>query len=257
MSECIKVENLTKLYNKGKATEVKALNNIELTIDKQDFICIMGPSGSGKSTLLNIISTIDQASSGQVLIHGVEVKKLTSTALAKFRGKHLGFVFQDYNLLPALSLKDNIALPLAVAKLADQEAKQQIEEITKAVQIDSLLDKRPGQCSGGQCQRAAIARALVHHPEILVADEPTGNLDTTTAHEILQLLHLLNEEKGITIIMVTHDSMIASYAKRVLFLRDGVIEHKIDREDKEQTAFYHEIMQYTSKDTIALIQSRN
>lgn len=257
MDKYIQILNVSKIYNKGKENEVKALNDVQLTINEQDFICIMGPSGSGKSTLLNIISTLDQVSSGQVMIHDVDVNKLSSTALTSFRGKHLGFVFQDYNLLPALSLRDNIALPLAIAKISDNDAKVKIEKISKDVQIDTILDKRPGECSGGQCQRVAIARALVHQPEILMADEPTGNLDTTTAHEILQLLHQLNEKNGITIVMVTHDSMIASYAKKVIFLRDGVIEHQLDRGEKEQTEFYHEIMKYTSKDTINLIKQRN
>lgn len=256
MSECIQVQDVSKIYNKGLDNEVKALDHVQLTIASQDFICVMGPSGSGKSTFVNVLSTLDQASSGKVLIHDVDVKKLSPSALAEFRGKHLGFVFQNYNLLPAISLKDNIALPLAVSKCSDDKAKEEIANIAKAVQIDALLDKRPGQCSGGQCQRAAIARALVHHPEILVADEPTGNLDSKTAHEILQLIDKLNREQGITIIMVTHDSMIASYAKKVVFLRDGVIEHTIEREQKEQTEFYHEIMNFTSKDTIALMQRR-
>lgn len=231
-----------------------ALDNINIEIEEGDFVCIMGPSGSGKTTLLNVLSTIDMPTKGNVFIQEENIRKMGDIAIGDFRNKYLGFIFQRFNLLENLTIFENIAMPLTIAKVAEEEITEKVNEIANRVGIESLLNKYPHECSGGQCQRCAVARALVSSPKLIVADEPTGNLDSKNSHEILQLLKQLNQEYGVTILLVTHDSMIASYSKRLLFLRDGVIDTILERKDQNQKAFYHEIMEVTSHEALQLLE---
>ena len=174
--------------------------------------------------------------------------------MSQFRRGHIGYVFQNFNLIDSLSVHDNIALPLALQKGDKQAIESKIQEYRTSLNMASVKDKLPNDCSGGQCQRTAIARALVHGPSILFADEPTGNLDSANAHDVLEILQKLNSEKNVTIMMVTHDSMVASYSQKVLFLRDGVIEHVIEKKDKPQTKYYEEIASFNLKDRIHMIK---
>lgn len=238
----------------NKVPTTVALDHVDLTIYRGDFVCIMGPSGSGKTTLLNAISTIDPPTKGKVLIEGKNIKKMGDIEIGNFRHKYLGFIFQKFNLLENLTVFENIAMPLTIAKTSDKEIETRIFDISEKVGIKDILDKYPTECSGGQCQRVAIARALITNPKLIVADEPTGNLDSKNSHEILQLLKKLNKEDGVTILMVTHDSMIASYAKRLLFIMDGKIAKVLDRNDMKQKEFYHQIMDITSHDAMELLE---
>lgn len=238
----------------NKVPTTVALDHVDLTIHRGDFVCIMGPSGSGKTTLLNAISTIDPPTKGKVLIEGKNIKKMGDIEIGNFRHKYLGFIFQKFNLLENLTVFENIAMPLTIAKTSDKEIETRIFDISEKVGIKDILDKYPTECSGGQCQRVAIARALITNPKLIVADEPTGNLDSKNSHEILQLLKKLNKEDGVTILMVTHDSMIASYAKRLLFIMDGKIAKVLDRDDMKQKEFYHQIMEITSHDAMELLE---
>lgn len=232
-----------------------ALDDVSLQVEEGDFVCIMGPSGSGKTTLLNTLSTIDRPTKGKVLIQGENVRKMGDIDLGNFRNHYLGFIFQKFNLLDNLTIFENIAMPLSIAGSDTQECRQRVEEIAKQVGIQDLLDKYPKECSGGQCQRCAVARSLIAHPKLVVADEPTGNLDSKNSHEILQLLKKMNEQEGVTILLVTHDSMIASYAKKLLFLEDGKISTVLQRNNQTQKEFYHEIMEITSKEGMAFLES--
>lgn len=232
-----------------------ALDDVSLQVCEGDFVCIMGPSGSGKTTLLNVLSTIDKPTKGKIMIQGENVRKMGEIAIGDFRNQYLGFIFQKFNLLDNLTIFENIAMPLSIAHVKTDEIKERVEEIAKKVGIYELLDKYPTQCSGGQCQRCAVARSLVANPKLVVADEPTGNLDSKNSHEILRLLKNLNEEEGVTILLVTHDSMIASYAKQLLFLEDGKIATILERGEDTQKGFYHRIMEVTSKEGIAFLES--
>lgn len=232
-----------------------ALDSVNLTIYKGDFVCIMGPSGSGKTTLLNAISTIDPPTKGKVLIEDKNIRKMGEIEIGDFRHQYLGFIFQKFNLLDNLTVFENIALPLTISKkLSDEVIEKRVIEISEKVGIKALLDKYPTECSGGQCQRVAIARALITKPKLIVADEPTGNLDSKNSHEILTLLKKLNQEDEVTILMVTHDAMIASYSKRLLFLIDGKIDKVLERKDWKQKEFYHQIMEITSYEALALLE---
>lgn len=232
-----------------------ALDDVSLQVSEGDFVCIMGPSGSGKTTLLNVLSTIDKPTKGKIFIQGENVRKMGEIAIGDFRNKYLGFIFQKFNLLDNLTIFENIAMPLSIAHEKTEVIKERVEEIAKKVGIEGLLDKYPTQCSGGQCQRCAVARSLVANPKLIVADEPTGNLDSKNSHEILKLLKKLNEEEGVTILLVTHDSMIASYAKQLLFLEDGKIASVVERGEDSQKGFYHRIMEITSKEGMAFLES--
>lgn len=232
-----------------------ALDDVSLQVAEGDFVCIMGPSGSGKTTLLNVLSTIDKPTKGKIRIQGENVRKMGDIAIGDFRNRTLGFIFQKFNLLDNLTLFENIAMPLSIAHEKTDIIQERVQKIAKKVGIDALLDKYPTQCSGGQCQRCAVARSLVANPKLVVADEPTGNLDSKNSHEILRLLKNLNEEEGVTILLVTHDSMIASYAKQLLFLEDGKIATVLERGEDTQKGFYHRIMEVTSKEGIAFLES--
>lgn len=221
MSEIlVDVKNLSKEYKRGGETLV-VLDNLNLEIPKQDYLALMGPSGSGKSTLLNLIGGLDTPSNGSVSINGERIDKMNSRQLSNWRASNVGFIFQFYNLLPVLSAQKNIELPLLLTKLSSSQRKKHVETALSIVGLSDRASHKPSELSGGQQQRVAIARALVSDPDILVCDEPTGDLDRDTATEILNLLKSLNEDHGKTILMVTHDPAAAESAKRSLHLDKG------------------------------------
>ena len=224
MSETlVEVQSLSKKYSRG-GEELVVLDNLDLNVPKEDFLALMGPSGSGKSTLLNLIGGLDTPSSGSVSVDGERIDQMNSNQLSNWRASHVGFIFQFYNLLPVLTAQKNVELPLLLTKLSRS---QREEHVKTALTIVGLLDRsghKPSELSGGQQQRVAIARALVSDPDILVCDEPTGDLDRDTATEILELLQILNTDHGKTILMVTHDPVAAEFAKRTLHLDKGQLK---------------------------------
>ena len=222
MHEVIRIENLTRFYTIGEET-VRALNGINLTIEKNEYVALMGPSGSGKSTLMNIIGCLDTPTSGEYFLNGPNVAQLSDSDLAAIRNKEIGFVFQTFNLLPRLTALQNVALPLVYAGIPEVERLKKAKEVLEQVGLGDRIKHRPNELSGGQRQRVAVARALVNHPSIILADEPTGNLDSKTSEEIMQLLDIIHQA-GNTIVLVTHEEDIALRAKRVVRMRDGIIE---------------------------------
>jgi putative ABC transport system ATP-binding protein len=222
MHEVIRIENLTRFYTIGEET-VRALNGINLSIQKNEYVALMGPSGSGKSTLMNIIGCLDTPTSGEYFLNGPNVAQLSDSELAAIRNKEIGFVFQTFNLLPRLTALQNVALPLVYAGIPEAERLKKAKEVLEQVGLGDRIKHRPNELSGGQRQRVAVARALVNHPSIILADEPTGNLDTKTSEEIMQLLDIIHQA-GNTIVLVTHEEDIALHAKRVVRMRDGIVE---------------------------------
>ena len=222
MHEVIRIENLTRFYTIGEET-VRALNGINLTIEKNEYVALMGPSGSGKSTLMNIIGCLDTPTSGEYFLNGPNVAQLSDSELAAIRNKEIGFVFQTFNLLPRLTALQNVALPLVYAGIPESERLKKAKEVLEQVGLGNRITHKPNELSGGQRQRVAVARALVNHPSIILADEPTGNLDTKTSDEIMQLLDIIHQA-GNTIVLVTHEEDIALRAKRVVRMRDGIVE---------------------------------
>jgi len=218
----VKLENVTKIYNTGES-KVRALNNISYSVKEGGFLAIMGPSGSGKSTLMNIIGCLDRPSSGRYLFEGEEISTLDKNKLARIRNKKIGFVFQNFNLLPRTTALENTELPLLYSNISGKQRIQIAHQALLSVGLEGREYHRTNQLSGGEQQRVALARALVNSPSLLLADEPTGNLDTRTGEEILEIFHKLNEEKKITLIIVTHDAEIARLAHQRLYLRDGEI----------------------------------
>lgn len=250
--EILVADHITKIYGLGTHHPVEALSDVSLTMCEGDFVCVMGPSGSGKSTFINNLSTIDVPIKGKVFINGKEVRAMGENEVGRFRYENLGFIFQEFNLLDSLTVFENIAVPLSLASVPKDEIYTRVEEIAKQLEVEVLLDKYPSECSGGQRQRIAIARALVTNPKLIVADEPTGNLDSKNSHELLELFKKLNMERGVSILMVTHDSMIASYANTLLYLKDGKIEKRLDRGDMSQKEFYYAIVDVNSVESLKL-----
>ena len=239
--EVLKVNNLKKYY--GNNTNItKALNNISFAVDDNEFLAIMGASGSGKTTLLNTISTIDSVTSGNIIINGVDITNLSEEELSNFRKENLGFVFQDFNLLDTLTIKENIALSLIINKEDKTKIDDLVLDISKKLGISDILNKYPYEVSGGQKQRCASARALINNPKLILADEPTGALDSRNARVLLETFKEMNEELNATIFMVTHDAFSASFAGRVLFIKDGKIFNEIIKGNKSRGEFYDEII---------------
>ncbi|WP_336974774.1 ABC transporter ATP-binding protein [Bacillus thuringiensis] len=238
--EILHVSDLGKVYS-GKISYT-ALSHIDLKINKGEFVGIMGPSGSGKTTLLNMVSTIDVPTSGEVLIHGENPYLLSSDQLSLFRRRELGFVFQSFNLLNTLTVKENIVLPLTLDGVSPREMKGKLEAIAEKLGITEILDKRTYEISGGQAQRTAIARATIHNPKLLLADEPTGNLDSKSASDVMELLTRLNKENSTTMMLVTHDAMAASYCDRIVFIKDGQLYNEIYCGDNRKV-FYQKILE--------------
>ena len=225
MSTLVEVKSVTKVY-KRDTLEIPVLQNISLDVPEGEFLALMGPSGSGKTTLLNLISGIDQPTSGSIIIAGTDIAKLNESALAKWRSRNIGFVFQFYNLLPVLTAYENVELPLLLTNLSKKEKKERVEAVLKVVGLADRMDHYPRQLSGGQQQRVAIARAVVTDPTLLIGDEPTGDLDRKSAEEILMLLSRLNSEFKKTIIMVTHDPHAAESAHKIQHLDKGELTSK-------------------------------
>ena len=245
--EVVVAKGVRKVYGINKENQVVALKNIVLTINTGDYICVMGPSGAGKSTLLNVLSTIDLPTGGKVLINNTNIMTMSENQMCDFRYKNLGFIFQDFNLIDSLTVHENIAVPLTMAGVKKDEIYTRVREIAKKINIESILNKYPTECSGGQRQRIAIARALVTNPTLIIADEPTGNLDTQNSHEIMMIFNQLNKE-GVTILMVTHDSLIASYSKKLLYISDGEIREVIERMDKDEKVYFDEIVAVNTRE---------
>ena len=229
------MDEVTKVYE-GKVTH-RAINQLSFEVEKGEFVAVMGPSGSGKTTLLNLISTIDSATSGTITIDGLRPEEMTKTELALFRRRQLGFVFQDFNLLQMLTVEENLVLPLTLDGLPLEEMKKRIADLAKKLDLGQILEKRPNEISGGQAQRTAIGRALIHQPAFILADEPTGNLDSKASKDVLELLARVNQEQKTTILMVTHDPIAASYCDRVIFIKDGEFFNEIYSDDRRQTFF--------------------
>lgn len=241
----LRVEQIVKYYG-NRETVTKALDEVSFTVESGEYISIMGASGSGKTTLLNCISTIDTVSSGHILLGDRDITEIDADEIAAFRRDNLGFVFQEFNLLDTLTLEENIALPLAISELPPKEIDSRVQDIADQLQIADALKKFPFQVSGGQKQRCAFARAVICGPKLVMADEPTGSLDSSSSRILLEIISRLNRETGATILMVTHDAFCASYAERILFLKDGSIFNEIWKGEKTRSVFYHEILDVLS-----------
>lgn len=244
----LEAKNISKIYDLDTKNPFTAMKDISLTVYEGDFICVMGPSGSGKSTLINNISTIDIPTKGQVYIDGNEINSMSEKEIGNFRFQKLGFIFQNYSLLQSLTIYENIAAPLSLQKNKTPDMKKKVEDMAKLLNIDKLLDKFPDECSGGEKQRAAICRALVTDPKLIIADEPTGNLDSKNSHELLQILRKMNQEQSKTIVMVTHDPQIASYSSKLIYITDGKIVKELEKNNMSQKEYFYEIINITSKD---------
>ncbi|REK74591.1 ABC transporter ATP-binding protein [Paenibacillus paeoniae] len=237
----LRSQGLGKIYSTKGNVVYKALENIDLEVGAGEFVGVMGPSGSGKTTLLNLLATIDRPTSGTIEINGVNPTKLTDNKLALFRRRELGFVFQDFNLLDTLSIKENIILPLVMEGMAPKLIEQRLKSIVDMLQIGAIQEKRTYEVSGGQKQRAAIARAIIHQPSLVLADELTGNLDSKSAKDVMDALKEMNEKFKATVLMVTHDPFSASYCQRIVFIKDGKFFSEIRRGSNRQ-AFFQQIL---------------
>ena len=242
MQKILTVEHIEKYYgNKGNLT--KAVDDISFEVDKGEFVGIMGASGSGKTTLLNCISTIDSATAGHIVIDGMDITRLNSRKLSKFRREQLGFIFQDFNLLDTLTAFENIALALTIVKTPVGEIDVRVHQVAKELEIEDVLKKYPYQMSGGQKQRVASARAIVTRPALILADEPTGALDSKSSRMLLESFETLNNNLEATILMVTHDAFTASYCHRILFIKDGKIFNELVRGADTRRQFFNKIIE--------------
>ncbi|WP_242243243.1 ABC transporter ATP-binding protein [Bacillus cereus group sp. BfR-BA-01309] len=237
----VNVKSIQKIYGKKRGNQSHALRDVSFSIQEGEFVGIMGPSGSGKTTLLNVISTLDAATDGIVEIDGIDIIKMKQGELSDFRSQKLGFIFQDFNLLENLSVYENIALPLSLQGVPSKQIGPKVKRVAEMLGISEILSKYPSEVSGGQKQRSAAARALVHEPAIILGDEPTGALDSKNATSLLEAMKNLNEEQDVSIMMVTHDPYSASYCKRILFIQDGELFKEIHR-DGTREAFYKDIL---------------
>ena len=241
MRKVLRVDNIQKYYgNRDNIT--KAIDGISFDVEDGEFIGIMGASGSGKTTLLNCISTIDNVSSGHIYLEDQDITEIKESEISKFRRHNLGFVFQDFNLLDTLTIEENIALILTINKMRTTDIDKEVLKIAKNLGIENILNKYPYQVSGGQKQRCAAARAIVNKPKLILADEPTGSLDSKSAKQLLEIMEDMNKNMNATILMVTHDPLSASYCSKILFLKDGKIFNKIEKGDKPRKEFYDEIL---------------
>ena len=241
----LKVENIQKYYG-SRHNVTKAIDNISFEVNAGEFLGIMGASGSGKTTLLNCISTIDRVTSGHIEIGGADITTIAKNNLAKFRRENLGFIFQDFNLLDTLTGFENISLALSINECKTEEIESRIKKLAVNLNIEEVLNKFPYQMSGGQQQRVAAARAIITSPSLILADEPTGALDSQSSRILLSMLDEMNSEMKATILMVTHDSFSASYCKRIIFLKDGKIFTEINRGDKSRYEFFENILEVVS-----------
>lgn len=241
MEQILKIEQVEKYYG-SKSSLTKAIDNISFGVEKGEFVAIMGASGSGKTTLLNLISTVDKVTSGHIYLGAQDITKLRGNALNKFRREQIGFIFQDFNLLDTLTAYENIALALSIQNVSASSIDSEVKKTAKQLGIEDVLKKYPYQMSGGQKQRVASARAIITNPKLVLADEPTGALDSKSAKLLLERFAYLNQELAATILMVTHDSFTASYASRVIFIKDGKVFHEIQKGADSRKVFFDKII---------------
>ena len=242
MSNILEVKNIEKYYG-NKANLTKAIDNISFNVTKGEFVGIMGASGSGKTTLLNCISTIDRVTAGKIVIDGKDITKLKGNHINKFRREELGFIFQDFNLLDTLTSYENIAIALTIQKANPRQIDEKVKEVAEKLNITDILNKYPYQISGGQKQRVASARAIITNPKLVLADEPTGALDSKSARQLLETFENLNQNLGATILMVTHDAFTASYADRIIFIKDGKIFNELIKGEDTRKQFFEKIIE--------------
>lgn len=247
MEKIMAIKNLKKIYGVHGPNPKIAVNDISLQIEQGDFVCIMGPSGSGKTTLVNILSTIDEATSGKVTLLGHDISNMSEKDKASLRKSEIGFIFQNYNLIETLKNKDNILFSLRLNNAPLDKQQQALTKISKKLGIVDIIDKYPFECSGGQQQRVAIARALITNPKILFADEPTGNIDSLSARELMELFVQINQENNTTIVMVSHDSFVASYSNKLYYIVDGKIKNLLNKNKLSQFDYYSEIIKITTQ----------
>ncbi|WP_294919649.1 ABC transporter ATP-binding protein [uncultured Lactobacillus sp.] len=248
MTEILRVDQVTKTYGKRGEKQYQALKGVNFAVNSGEFVAIMGASGSGKTTLLNILSTLDKPTTGNVFINHQDNSTLNANQLADFRSQQIGFIFQDFNLLENLTNRENIALPLSLQGISPRKIDPLVDKIATRLGIREILAKYPAEVSGGQKQRVAAARALVHEPAILLADEPTGALDSKSARELLYTMADLNQNDGITTLMVTHDPFAASFASRILFIKDGQIGEQMLKNGQSRQEFYHLLIDHLDTD---------
>ena len=241
MENILKIDKIEKYYG-SRSSLTKAIDNISFDVEKGEFVAIMGSSGSGKTTLLNCISTIDKVTSGHIFVGECDITKLKGNELNRFRREELGFIFQDFNLLDTLTAYENIALALTIQNKKVKTIEEKIKKVAKDLDIENILQKYPYQMSGGQKQRVASARAIITDPKLILADEPTGALDSKSSRMLLERFHYLNEVLEATILMVTHDAFTASYASRVIFIKDGKVFHEIQKGTDTRKEFFDKII---------------
>lgn len=241
MKEILKIDKIEKYYG-NKSSLTKALDNISFDVDEGEFVAIMGASGSGKTTLLNCVSTIDKVTSGHIYVAGDDITSLKGNSLNRFRREELGFIFQDFNLLDTLTAYENIALALSIQNVGAKEIDTRIRKVAKELDITEVLAKYPYQMSGGQKQRVASARAIITNPKLILADEPTGALDSKSSKMLLEKFTFLNTELNATLLMVTHDAFTASYASRVVFIKDGKLFNELHKGESSRKVFFDEII---------------